>query len=275
MGVAATAVIDATARIADTAVIGEGSRIGPYCVIGPDVVLGDNAHLEAHVHLTGATTIGPRAKILPFTSLGTPPQSARYRGGKTRLVIGADCDIREGVTMNTGTEDGGALTTVGDRCLFMAGAHVGHDCHLADEVTLANGVLLGGHVEVGRNVFFGGGAKVHQFVRVGERVMVMGGSGLTADAVPFALVEDFRAVIGGINVVGLRRAGFSRADLHRVRDAYRVLFGGPGDFKSRRAQFIEAHRDDALLGVLAAFLVASAARPLMQAGRGFSAGGAG
>src|SRR5215470_16201259 len=108
------AAIDPTARIEAGAVVGEGAFIGPYCVIGPNVVIGDGCKLVAHVHVTGHTAIGPRAKIYPFASLGTPPQSVKYRGGPTRLVVGADCDIREAVTMNTGTEDDGGITEIGD-----------------------------------------------------------------------------------------------------------------------------------------------------------------
>ena len=118
--------IHATAQV-ETRAIGERVTIGPYCVIGPNVVIGDGCRLFAHVHVTGHTTIGPQTNIYPFASLGTPPQSVKYRGGPTRLVVGADCEIREGVTMNTGTEDGHGLTEVGNHCFFMAGSHVGHD----------------------------------------------------------------------------------------------------------------------------------------------------
>jgi UDP-N-acetylglucosamine acyltransferase len=122
------AAIDPTARIEPGAVIGQDVSIGPYCVIGPHVKIGDGCRLLAHVHVAGHTTIGPRTVLYPFASLGTPPQSVKYRGGPTRLVIGADCDIREGVTVNTGTEDDRGVTEVGDRCWLMVGSHVGHDC---------------------------------------------------------------------------------------------------------------------------------------------------
>src|SRR5262249_22505801 len=134
--------IDATARVAPGAVIGTDVSIGPYCVIGPNAVIGDGCRLVAHVHITVHTTIGPRTVIYPFASLGTPPQSTRYRGGPTRLTIGADCDLRESVTMNLGTEDGGGITTVGDRGFFMANSHVGHDCHVGNDVVFANCATL-------------------------------------------------------------------------------------------------------------------------------------
>ena len=128
--------IDPTARVADGARIGEGVEIGPYCLIGPQVELKSGVRLIAHVYVTGVTTIGEGTVVYPFASLGTPPQSVHYRGGATRLVIGARCELRESVTMNTGTEDGGGITSIGDRCFFMVGSHVGHDCHVGNDVML-------------------------------------------------------------------------------------------------------------------------------------------
>ncbi len=149
--------IDPSARIAAGADIGKDVLIGPYCTIGANVRIGEGCRLIAHVNLTGHTTIGPRTVIHPFASLGSPPQSFSYRGGPTRLVIGADCDIREYVTMNTGTEDGGGVTEVGDRCFFMVGSHVGHDCKVGSHVVFANNTALAGHVTIGDHVVFGGG----------------------------------------------------------------------------------------------------------------------
>src|SRR3982751_586077 len=156
--------IDSTARIERGAQIAPDASIGPYCVIDANAVISEGCKLKAHVHVTGHTTIGARTKIAPFVSLGGAPQSVKYKGGPTKLVIGSDCDIRENVSMNIGTEDDGGLTTVGDRCFFMAGSHVAHDCHVGNDVVFANGVLLGGHVSVGDRVVFGGGAAVRQFV---------------------------------------------------------------------------------------------------------------
>src|SRR5690349_17435378 len=156
------------ARIHPTAVVDRGAEIaadaeiGPYCVVGPHVVVHAGCRLQAHVHVTGHTVIGERTRIAPFASLGTPPQSVKYRGGPTRLMVGADCDIREHVTMNTGTEDGGGLTEVGDRCFFMVGTHVAHDCKVGSNVVFANNVLLAGHVSVADHVVFGGAVAVRQ-----------------------------------------------------------------------------------------------------------------
>src|SRR5271165_4585052 len=150
--------IDSTARIAAGAKIAAGAAIGPYCTVGPDVVIGEGCRLVAHVNVAGHTTIGPRTVVYPFASLGTPPQSVKYRGGPTRLTIGADCDIREGVTMNTGTEDDRGLTEVGDHCFLMVGSHVAHDCKVGNHVVMANNAVLGGHASVGDYSFLGGQA---------------------------------------------------------------------------------------------------------------------
>jgi len=253
-----TAVIDRGAEL------GADVHVGPYCVIGPQVVIADGCRLLAHVHLTGHTTIGAGTKIAPFASLGTPPQSVKYRGGPTRLVVGADCDIREGVTMNTGTEDGGGLTDVGARCFFLAGSHVGHDCHVGNDVTLANGAVLGGHVITGDYVTLGGHTAVHQYVRIGESAMVSGVSGVAGDIIPFAFAIGQRAVLDGLNVVGLQRRGFGRADVHRLRRAYRALFMGDGVFRDRLAAVEREFGEDALVGKVLAFIRAAASRPLMM-----------
>jgi UDP-N-acetylglucosamine acyltransferase len=258
------------ASIHPTAVVDRGAEIaadvsiGPYCVIGPKVVLGEGCRLRAYVHLTGHTTVGARTVIAPFASLGTPPQSVKYRDGPTRLVIGPDCDIREGVTVNIGTEDGGGVTEVGARCFFMVGSHVGHDCHVGNDVTMANNVVLGGHVTLGDYVVLGGQAAVHQFARVGESAMVTGISGVAADVIPFAVAHGQRAALSGLNVVGLRRRGLARADLHRLRRAYRALFMSNGLFRDRLVAVERDFADDPLVGKMIAFIRHESGRPLMM-----------
>lgn len=223
--------IDPAARVADGARIGEGVQIGPYCVVGPQVVLEDGVRLIAQVHVTGVTTIGAGTVVYPFASLGTPPQSVHYRGGATQLVIGPRCELREGVTVNTGTEDGGGVTRIGERCFFMVGSHIGHDCQVGSGVTFANLVTLGGHVSVGNDAFVGGMVAVHQYGRIGEGAMVGGLSAVRGDVIPFAIVRHSR--LAGLNVVGLRRRGADKADLQRLRRAYRMLFFGEGVFANR------------------------------------------
>jgi UDP-N-acetylglucosamine acyltransferase len=258
------AAVDPTARIEPGAVIGHNASIGPYCVIGPHVELGDGCKLVAHVHVAGHTTIGPRTVVYPFASLGTPPQSVKYRGGPTRLVIGAECEIREGVTVNTGTEDDRGITEVGDRCCLMVGSHIGHDCKVGNDVIFANNVVLGGHVTIGDFAVFGGQAAVRQFVRIGEGAMVVGLSGVRADVIPFGLVQGPLADLIGLNVVGMRRRGSSKADIHRLRQAYEAMFFGAGTFRERLDHVAAQSGADPLVGKVIAFIRAGS-RPLTMA----------
>lgn len=256
--------IDSSARIEAGAVLGQGVSVGPYCTIGPNVTLGDGCRLVAHVNLTGHTTIGPRTVIHPFASLGSAPQSFSYRGGPTRLVVGADCDIRENVTMNTGTEDDRGVTEVGDKCFFMVGSHVGHDCKVGNNVVFANNAALGGHVTVGDNVVFGGGVAVRQFVRIGEGAMLVGLSGIRADIIPWGMAQGPLAFLVGLNVVGMRRRGLSKADIHGVRAAYRALFFGDGEFRARVDRVAAEYASNPLVSRMFEFIRAGK-RPLTMA----------
>jgi UDP-N-acetylglucosamine acyltransferase len=246
--------IDASARIEAGAQLGRDVSIGPYCTVGSRVTVGDGCRLVAHVNVTGHTSIGARTVIHPFASLGSPPQSVHYRGGSTRLVVGVDCDIRENVTMNVGTEDGRGVTDIGDRCFFMVGAHVGHDCQVGSDVTFSNNVLLAGHVTVGNNVVFGGGAAVRQFVRIGEGAMVVGLSGARADVIPWGLVQGPLAYLVGLNVVGLRRRGIAKAHIQRYRAAYKILFFGAGEFRVRLERVAGEYGEDPMIAKLIEFI---------------------
>jgi len=256
--------VDSTARVERGAEIGKGATIGPYCVIGANVVIDEGCRLIAHVHVSGHTTIGPRTVIYPFASLGTPPQSVKYRGGPTQLTVGSGCDIREHVTMNLGTEDGGGVTRVGDRGFFMVSSHVGHDCEVGNDVVLANNSVLGGHVMLGNNVVLGGAVAVHQFVRIGEGAMVAGVSGVGADVIPFGFAIGQRSVLQGLNVIGMRRRGLNRDDIHRLRRAYNALFLDRGTFRDRLARVEREFAGDALIGRIIAFIHAGKSRPLMH-----------
>jgi UDP-N-acetylglucosamine acyltransferase len=263
--------IDPSARIAPTAAIGTDVTVGPYCTIGPHVTVGDGCRLLGHVNLTGHTIIGARTVIHPFASLGSPPQSVHYRGGPTRLVVGAECDIRESVTMSTGTEDGGGVTQVGDRCFFLVGSHVGHDCSVGNNVTFANNVMLGGHVSVGAYVVFGGGAAVRQFVRIGEGAMITGLSGVRADVIPWGMLDGRRAKLVGLNVIGMRRRGFAKADIHCYREAYRALFFGGGEFRARLERVAADYGGDAQVKKMIDF-IRGGKRPLTMGGKRGEAG---
>jgi UDP-N-acetylglucosamine acyltransferase len=246
--------IDPSARIEAGAVIGKDVSIGPYCTIGAHVSVGDGCRLIAHVNLTGHTTIGSRTVIHPFASLGSAPQSFSYRGGPTRLVVGADCDIRENVTMSTGTEDDRGITEVGDRCFFMVGSHVAHDCKVGNHVLFANNTVLGGHVTIGDYVVFGGGVAVRQFVRIGEGAMIVGLSGVRADVIPYGMAHGPLANLIGLNVIGMRRRGHSKADIHRVRAAYDALFFGEGEFRARIDRVAADHSADPLVAMIIEFI---------------------
>src|SRR3984885_7366719 len=256
--------IDSTARIADGARIGEDVEVGPYCLIGPQVELKNGVRLVSHVTVAGVTTIGEGTVVYPFTSLGTPPQSVHYRGGATKLVIGANCQLRESVTMNTGTEDGGGVTSVGDRCFFMAGSHVGHDCHVGSDVILANGTVLGGHVSVGDFTFLGGHVAIHQYVRIGEGVMMAGMSAARDDIIPFGFALGQTGALVGLNMVGLRRRGATRAEMHRIRRAYRLLFFVEGRLADRLEAVEREFAGDPMVGKIVAFIRAGGKRPLMR-----------
>ena len=256
--------IDPTARVAASARIGESVEIGPYCLVGPQVELRRGVRLIAHVNVTGVTTIGEETVVYPFSSLGTPPQSVHYRGGATQLVIGAKCDLREGVTMNTGTEAGGGVTRVGDRCSFMVGCHVGHDCRVGSDVTFANNVVLGGHVSVDEYTFLGGHVAIHQFVRIGEGVMMAGMSAARDDIIPFGFALGQTGALVGLNIVGLRRRGVTRAQMHSLRRVYRSLFFVDGRLADRIEEVARDFAGDPLVGKILAFVRAGGKRPLMR-----------
>jgi UDP-N-acetylglucosamine acyltransferase len=258
--------IDSTARVADGARLADDVEVGPYCIIGPGVELKAGVRLHSHVCITGVTVIGERVEIYPFVALGTAPQSTAYRGEPTRLVIGNDCQFREGVTISTGTAKGGGVTTVGDRCFMMANSHVAHDCVVGNDVTFANNAVLGGHVAVGDHVFLGGQAAIHQFVRIGDGVMIGGVSGVTADVIPFGFAKGQIADLAGLNVIGLKRRGFAHVDIHRIRRAYRSLFLGAGTFAERIRSAEAEFQGDPLVGKILDFIRAKRSRPLMMAG---------
>jgi UDP-N-acetylglucosamine acyltransferase len=246
--------IDSSARIEEGAVIGEGSSIGPYCTIGPDVVIGADCKLVAHVHVTAQTTIGDNCTIYPFVSLGTPPQSLSYRGELTKLSIGEGCVIREQVTMNAGTMAGGGITSVGDRGYFMNCSHVGHDCHVGNDVVFATSATLGGHCTIGDFVFIGGLSAVHQFTRIGPQVMVGGVCGVRGDVIPFGLVNGQYASLEGLNIIGMKRRKFTRERLAIVRSFYQKLFHGPGIFAERLRNVQSLAVEDPAIAEILAFI---------------------
>ncbi len=256
------ATIHPTAIVEDGARIGADVTIGPLCHIGPHVEIGDGSALHSHVVVAGRTKIGARARIYPFASLGHAPQDLKYRGEPSTLSIGEDCLIREGVTMNPGTEGGGMKTVVGDRCAFLANSHVGHDCTVGSNVILSNNVMLAGHVSIGDFVIMGGGAAVIQFARVGAHAFVGGLTGLEGDLIPFGMATGNRAHLAGLNLVGLRRRNFERDDINALRRAYRLLFAEEGTLKERVDEVASEFAASSLVGTVIEFLRGAGDRAL-------------
>lgn len=213
-----TSVVEAGARI------GKGSYIGPFCFIGSDATIGENVELIAHVTVLGATAVGDGCKVFPQAVLGGDPQNTRHTGGRTTLTIGKNCTIREGVTMHRGTDTSRGETIVGDNGNFLAFAHIAHDCIVGKNASFANGATLGGHCEIGDNVGIGGLSAVHQFVRVGDNAFLAGGSMIVGDVIPYAIAMGNRAKLRGLNLVGLKRSGMPRSEIHALRRAYRTIF---------------------------------------------------
>jgi UDP-N-acetylglucosamine acyltransferase len=189
--------------------------------------------VHSHAVITGRTTLGPECKVFPFASIGQAPQDVKFHGEPSTLTVGAKTIIREHATINPGTEGGHMSTKVGSNCLLMIGAHVAHDCEVGNNVTLVNGATLGGHVTIGDGAIIGGLSAVHQFVRIGSYAFVGGMSGVAADLIPFGMAIGNRANLCGLNIVGLKRKGFPREQIHELRQAYRMLFSTEGTLKER------------------------------------------
>ena len=256
-----SAVIDPRARIHSSV------EIGAFCVVGANVTLGEDVRLINHVCVDGHTTIGQATSVFPFASLGQPPQSLAYKGEDTELIIGKNNIIREHVTMNPGTAKGGGVTRVGDNCMFMADSHVAHDCTVGSNCVFANNAMVGGHVVVDDYVWLGGGAAVHQFSRIGRHAFVGGMAGLEGDLIPYGSVMGNRAYLAGLNLVGLKRRGFTRDQIHELRNAYRLLFAQEGTFQERLADVAELFASNEEVMEIVNFVRAGGNRPLCMPNR--------
>lgn len=221
------ATIHPTAIIDSKAILGEGVEIGPYCILRGDVTLGPGVRLVSHVTIQGPATVGSNTVLYPGVCLGFEPQDVKFKPGMPTagVRIGQDCLLREHVTIHAASKgpDVGHPTTIGDRCFLMVNSHLGHDTRIGNDVVMVNSVLLAGHVEVADRVTFGGGAGVHQFCRIGRLTMVSGLSACSLDIPPFVIAAE-RNTIFGLNVVGLRRNGFSREHITKLREAFREGF---------------------------------------------------
>ncbi len=251
-----TAVVDPSAEL------GEDVIIGPYCVVGPKVRLKDRVHILAQAHIAGDTEIGEDSLIHPYVVLGHPPQDLKHKGGVSRLIIGQRNIIREHVTMHPGTDVGSQETRIGHDGVFMVGAHVAHDCKIGDRVIFANHATLGGFVEVGDFVFMGGLSATHQYTRIGRHAFIGGMAAVAGDVIPFGSALGNHAYLGGLNIVGLKRRGFSRRIIHDLRAAYRLLFAREGTFRERLDDAEELFKDKPEVMEIVHFIRSDASRAL-------------
>lgn len=263
-----TAIVHVGAKIAPTA------HVGPYCIVGEDVTLEDGVVLVSHVCISGVTTLGARTRVAPFSSLGGAPQSTSYKGEKTTLTIGTDCDIREHVTISTGTVSGGGQTIVGDRNMIMAACHIGHDCVIGNDSIFANNASFGGHCVTGDRVIMGAFAACHQHIRLGEGAMIAAMAGIREDVIPYGLINR-HGFLGGINLIGLKRSGATKADLVSIRATVRSIFFGDELFEVRKQRAIQNPPENQFAAKIVTFIEAGGKRPILKFGRGETIGAAG
>lgn len=242
--------ISPDARIHPSAVIEPGAQIaagcdiGPFTLIGAEVTLAPGVTIKSHAVVTGWTEIGADTTIFPFACVGEVPQDLKFKGERTRLIVGARCRIREGATLNTGTEGGGGITRIGDDCLLMTGAHIGHDAQLGNRIVLANQVAIAGHCHIGDDVIIGGLSGIHQWVRIGRGAIIGAVTMVTNDVLPYGLVQGPRGVLDGLNLVGLKRRGVDRSDISAMRAAFQALSQGEGSFIDRARRLAEETSSD-------------------------------
>lgn len=256
-----TAIIDPKAKI------GQNNFIGPYCVIGPEVELGDNNHLKSHVVIDGQTTIGDNNKFFPFSSIGCDPQDKKYKGEKSKLLIGNRNIFREYTTANPGTETGIMATKVGDDNLFMANSHIAHDCIIGNNNTVSNSVALAGHVQIGDFVTIGGLSGVHQNTRIGSYAMIGGLSGVTEDIIPYGMAFGMRnASLVGLNIVGLKRRGFTKEQIFELKSAYDLLFNNNNQktFNERLNEAVEEFKDSGTVKNMLEFINNDSSRAICR-----------
>lgn len=256
--------IHPTAIVEDGARLGADVTVGAYSVVGSEVELRDGVSLDVHVIVRGRTTVGDRTRIGAFSVIGGEGQDLSYKGEPTSVTIGADCIIREHVTIHRGTARGRGDTTIGDHCFLMVGAHIAHDCIVSPNVILTNQATLGGHVQIGEHAILGGLAAVQQRCRVGAHAFIGGLTGVVQDVVPYAMAAGRAARLAGINVVGLSRRGFDREAIRRIRAAYRLYFR-PNESREDRLGALELRfGGDPAIGVFIDFIRSAGDRPLSQ-----------
>ena len=254
--------IHPTAIVEPGATLGADVKVGPFSIVGAETVLGDGVELISHAVVTGRTTIGPRAKIFPFASIGHRPQDLKYAGEPSTLEIGSDVTIREHVTISPGTAGGGMITKIGDRCLIMIGVHIGHDCVIGSNVVLSNNVTFAGHCRVDDFVIMSGYSGATQFVHVGAHAFVGGLTKLERDLIPYGTAIGNPAELSGLNLVGLKRRGFDREAIHNLRTAYRMIFAVEGTLRERVDDAAAIFPNDQLVQDVVKFIIEAKDHPL-------------
>ena len=256
-----SAFVDSKAQIA------EGVEIGPLCVIGPDVKIAKGTKLVSQVNIAGDTDIGGGCTLYPFVSLGHPPQDTKHKGGPVSLKIGARTILRESVNIHPGSDAGRPETIVGDDCYFMYGSHVAHEGLVGNNVVLSNGTQVGGCVTIGDNVIIGGMCAVHQFTRIGNNAFIGGMTTVVKDVIPFGISAGNNQVLNGLNIVGLRRFGFSKKEIHDLRTAFQMIFIPDGkvkdsNFQDRLDEVSEIYGDHGQIMKIVEFIKTGDKRPI-------------
>ncbi|MEW6333065.1 MAG: acyl-ACP--UDP-N-acetylglucosamine O-acyltransferase [Thermodesulfobacteriota bacterium] len=216
--------IHPTAVISSDATLAEGVGVGPYSIVGPDCHIGKDTQIGPHVVIESHTDIGEGCRISQFASIGSPPQDLKYRGEDTRVVIGNHNTIREYVTIHRATASDSGVTRIGNHNLLMAYCHVAHNCTLGDHIIMANAANLGGHVHVEDFAIISGLSGIHQFTRIGAHCIIGGASAVTKDIPPYVMAAGNYARLFGLNLIGLKRRGFSDEAIQALKTAYRIVF---------------------------------------------------
>ena len=254
-----------TSIISEKAVLGSNVTIGPYCIINENVKIGNNVNLKAHIYIDGNTTIDDNCTFFPYCSIGTSPQDLKYKGEKSKLKIGKNNIFREYVTVNTGTQGGGLETVIGDNCLFMINAHVAHDCKIGNNVIMVNNASIAGHVILEDYAIMGALSGAHQFCRIGKHSMIGGLSGVDSDVIPYGTVIGNRAYLSGLNIIGLKRRGFSKDIIQDLRKAYGLLFSSQeGTFSDRVKEVSEEFSDNEPIQEIVQFLKREKSRSICK-----------
>ena len=254
-----------TSIVSKKAVLGSNVTIGPYCIVNENVRIGNNVNLIANVYIDGNTIIGDNCKFFPYCSIGTSPQDLKYKGEKSILKIGDNNIFREYVTVNTGTEGGGLETLIGNNCLFMINAHVAHDCKIGNNVIMVNNASIAGHVTLEDYAIMGALSGAHQFCRIGKHSMIGGLSGVDSDVIPYGTVIGNRAYLSGLNIIGLKRRGFSKDIIQDLRKAYGLLFSSQeGIFSDRVNEVSEEFLENEPIQEIVEFLKSEKSRSICK-----------